>query len=528
MQLAQAIPAIWVYTTGGAFNAPRSGGYGGFLTAAQQARLERIRQARLLFEGKHRAYFLDEGRTQFDFPAVRVASGRDVQMYLTFNVLKLISLKGADLLFGQEPLLRVDDAIQQDKLADLAERTNLHRRLYDAAVECSYEGETFLEACAVGGQVYLRRVPADEIFPVGELSPDGQYERYVRYSVRNAGSEEPGGEVWLLLEQTYLPGSIERRLWQLDREGKRERELKLDQWGDSATQQSARTARSALEPLTRTGIARNTVTWVPNGTHQDKPVSDYDGLIELQDELNAKQSQIGRVLHKHSDPRIAFPSRMADAAGNVPTGHDATFFDDPNEVPKYITWNAELAHAIEDRKFTLSGLLILAETSPGLLGLKEGAAPDAARKLRLEATNSLAKAQRKATTWKAGIRRALGVCQDLEQTLPGNRYDVWPVGVEVRDGIPVDEADQANTIATLVGAGAMSIERAVETQLVDPAARAKEMAALAADREAKMPSVLLGGGATGAEPGEAPPLAAGSEDVNPAASGGASREGVAA
>ena len=43
MQLARAIPAVWVYTTGSSFNSPRPGGYGSFLTDAQQARLERVR-----------------------------------------------------------------------------------------------------------------------------------------------------------------------------------------------------------------------------------------------------------------------------------------------------------------------------------------------------------------------------------------------------------------------------------------------------------------------------------------------------
>src|SRR4051812_1445355 len=40
MLLARPIPAIWVYSTGEMLNAPRAGGYGGFLDDAQQARLE--------------------------------------------------------------------------------------------------------------------------------------------------------------------------------------------------------------------------------------------------------------------------------------------------------------------------------------------------------------------------------------------------------------------------------------------------------------------------------------------------------
>src|SRR6478672_1087245 len=158
MQLARPIPAVWVYTTGELFNAPRPGGYGGFLTAEQQARLERVRQARMLYDGRHREYFLDEGRTQFDFPRVR-AGGRVVQMYLTYNVLGLISLKGADLLFGQAPMLRAQDEAQQAALSALVDRTNLHALLYACALDASYEAECFLEACARNGNVYLAQVP---------------------------------------------------------------------------------------------------------------------------------------------------------------------------------------------------------------------------------------------------------------------------------------------------------------------------------------------------------------------------------
>src|SRR5688572_8278465 len=197
MQLSRSIPAVWVHTTGSAFNAPRPGGYGTFLSDAQQARLERIRQSRLLFDGRHREYYLDEQRTQFDFPRVR-AGDRIVQMYLTCNVLGLISLKGADLLFGQEPLLTADNPAQQQALSRLIERSSLHSLLYGCAVDASYEAECFIEACVHDGEVYVRQVPADEVFPDGPMGPDGQYERYVRYRVRNAGTEE--APVFLLLE----------------------------------------------------------------------------------------------------------------------------------------------------------------------------------------------------------------------------------------------------------------------------------------------------------------------------------------
>ncbi|CAA9411103.1 MAG: hypothetical protein AVDCRST_MAG64-2322, partial [uncultured Phycisphaerae bacterium] len=52
---AAAVPGIWVHTTLDAFNArPAGGGPLAFLSAADAARVERVRQARLLIDGRHR------------------------------------------------------------------------------------------------------------------------------------------------------------------------------------------------------------------------------------------------------------------------------------------------------------------------------------------------------------------------------------------------------------------------------------------------------------------------------------------
>jgi hypothetical protein len=507
MELRKAIPGIWVYTTGDAFNASR-GGYFDFLSNEQQARIERIRQARLLFDGRHREYFLDEDRTQFHFAEVRLANGQVVQLYLAYNVLGLISLKSADLLFGEEPILRADNDLQQAALSRLVERTNLHALLYGCAVDASYEAECFLEACVKGGEVYLRQIPADEIFPLGEIQADGQYARYARFRLRDVGLGTPGARpMWLLLESTYAAGSITHQVYQLDDVDKRtKRRVDLSAW-------SMPEGAAPLKPLVPTGMARNTITWVPNLLLRGRAVSDYDGAIDLQDALNAKNSQIGRVLLKHADPRLAMPSAARDAQGNVPQAAEVFFFNSKEEIPSYITWNADIENAMADRSFVLNQLLVRTETSPVLLGLKEGAAPDAYKKVRLESFNSLTKAARKAAYWRAGIRRAVGVAQDLEQTIPGTRYDrsANPIAVQLRDGIPSDTKDLAEELSLLKAARLLSTKRGLEILLHDPAAVEKEAAEIEAEAEAAMPTILMGGGA-GGEPGESgPAIGAGDE-----------------
>ena len=506
IQQPTMIPAVWVYTTGD-FNAFRPEGYSPFLSPEQQARLERIRQGRMLFDGKHRDYFINEHRTQFDFPRTRVGT-TEKQMYLPNNLLKLISYKGTDLLFGAEPLLRVDDEAQQQSLADLVERSNLHQLFYNCAVDATYEAESLIEACIHGGAVYLRAVAADEIFPVGTLQPDGQYLQYDQYRIANIGV--PTAAIYLVLTISYVAGSINRTLKQIDDKGRVVAEnLDLAEWPLAA-------GEPPLQPATNTGIAWNTITWIPNQLIRGQAVSDYDGIVELQDELNAKQTQIARVLAKHSDPKLAAPASSADPQGNARSDYDVYFYRTKDEIPSYVTWDAELASAVEDRDFARESLLIAAETSPVLLGIrgKSGGHAEAFRTVRVQAYNSLTKAGRKAVVWKAGIRRCVKVAQMLERSIPGYDYADETLGVVLRDGMPVDTLDQANEIAIKRGVGVMSVHRALMEQMDDPAAVEAEEKEIEAETAAKTPSIFLGGPTPDGQESGTPPMAA---PGNPAA-----------
>lgn len=82
----------------------------------------------------------------------------------------------------------------------------------------------------------------------------------------------------------------------------------------------------------------------------------------------------------------------------------------------------------------------------------------------------------------------------------------------MRDGLPVDELDQATAISTYRAAGVMSIEDAVELRKEDPDAAATEIARVKAEKSAQLaamiPSVTLAA-PDGREPGE--DLAAGDD-----------------
>ena len=203
-------------------------------------------------------------------------------MYLTYNVLGLISLKGADLLFGQAPILRADERtaeLSRTRSRASSSGPTCPASCYGCAVDASYEAESFLEACVHGGEVYLRQVPADEIFPDGELLPDGQYAHYVRYRVANVGTDAAAG---VPAAGGHLPARPDRAPVLSARRGRARTRGAAWRTGAEPMQiaisdltadvRSLVVSRSAIgNPATGiapaspiTGIPRNTITWVPN------------------------------------------------------------------------------------------------------------------------------------------------------------------------------------------------------------------------------------------------------------------------
>ncbi|MGE5608936.1 MAG: phage portal protein [Bacillota bacterium] len=464
-----------------------------YLSRAQNLRAERLRQARMLFEGRHRQYFLDEPRSQFDFPAMEV-NGQTIRPYAALKLLRLLSYKSADLIFGEKASLSCDNAIKQMYLDELAKRSKVHSRFHAAAVQASWAGGACLLSCLWREKSYIMTTEPEEIFPEGSPNPDDQFESYLLCREATVGPEDQ--PIRLLLETHYGREVIERRVRQLDPDGQPLRDLSLDLWPGP---------EKDLPPRESTGVGENLVTWIPNEIDGKRGVSDYDGLIGSQDSVNAAMTQIARVIAQHSDPFLALPDEAFDQDGVFRLKNKAISFRSKDQIPTYITWDAQLTPAQTDRQFRLNAFCIEAEMSQVLLGIKEGAAPDAARKLRLEATNSLAKAKRKTLNLEPAIQRALEIALRLDRDarVAAVAFPDVPVGVEMHDGLPIDDLDEANVVATYRGAGAMSLEDAVERRKRDPKATAEEVERIRKEKAAATPSILMDESGEGAETGEA-------------------------
>ncbi len=504
---------VWRRSSDNAFNRYAPAALAGFLSSEQQARAERLRQAEMLFDGRHREYFLGEARTDYGYKAVPAKDGTLRPLYARFNLLRLAAVKNADLMFGEAPRVTFAGAGQDPTLDQIADRSSAHARLHGAAVSVSWAGGAYLEVCRHAGEVYIANIAPEQIYPIGGPLPDGQYAAYARYAVRDLGSTLPpiqGRQVIefpTLLETRYEPGVVRRTLYRLSGVGRRLEVLPLRLWTHGLDESAVPPETPELPPVEATGLRRASIVFLPNeiGQGGGGEDSDYDGLIETQDLVNAKNSQLAWALWRHGDPRFVVPKSSADENGNFPGGE--VIFQEPDDPdPKYVDWDAKLDHHLRDRDNAVDTLIAEAEGSRALYGLRiEGREPESARGLKLTMTNPVAKATRKAAAMAPAVRLVFGLAATMEDTspltaraAPGRRASE-SVSVEFRDGLPIDETEQMNNVVAGYSGGVMSRRKSVLTlNGGDEAAADAELALLDEDDAKRTPSLLLG------EPGESP------------------------
>ena len=472
---------IWQRSGGRANDALRADTLA-WMPAEHRAAWERVRQGRLLYGGQHRQYFLDEGRSVFPYRPLHAGGPA---FYVPYNLLGLISRKTADLLFGESPRVYTEDEVTQLRVDAIVERSWLSSVLLAAATDASWAGATCLEISVRGGEAFVGHVAPGEVYPLGVPGPDRQHDAYARYATAQVPAAEGTATDLLLLVTRYSAGRIDRTCFNLGGAGgggagmlAPGESVGLDRW-------PAKRDGQPLPEAEATGLSRPSLVWVPN---EYDGASDYDGLIDAQDALNAKHTQVARVLVKHADPRIVAPAGAADEHGNVPADAEMLYEDADGVKWRYLTWDGQLPAAIEDRAFALSSLATQAEMPLSLLGVKDDATAESASKMRLNATNALAKAQRRAVVWRGAIVLALGLAHEAEVGRP----PAAAIGVEMRDGLPDDEEARSNAIVNLRAAGAMSVERSLEQQWLDKPTVREELRRLDAEAAKATPSVLLG------------------------------------
>lgn len=412
-----------------------------FLAESDIYRMQQYSQYLDIFDGNHKRVFND------------LALG-EVKTYIPIDIARLISVKAADLLFGEPPKYTVSEPDTQAAVDTIILNNDLHSMCHEAAVTNSIKGDILFKvrygkrfSYSKANEVIIELVQPDIYFPT--IDPD---------NVKNvisktlAWQRTVNGKFYIRVER-HWPGRIENELWLSDKDWTMKELVPLDLLYPN------------LEPVVETGIDAFLVIHIPNlkSGNNHYGDSDYKGLEALFDEYNSRLSGISEILDKHTKPKLAVPEGIIGTNGIV-YQRDLDMIEVPNggTAPSYITWDAQLTAAYSELDRVLDLILMVSEMSPSLFGKDNGGTEASGRALRYRLMNTLAKINRKRTYFDSGLKEVLWVAQLLDTMYGTGTYPVLDVDIQWNDGIPDDDESSSDEAIKLFTAGLITKRKALQ------------------------------------------------------------------
>lgn len=411
-----------------------------------QKRLQRYGKNKKLFEGEH----ADIYENQFKRIERVIGNFGEVISYpVIANYQKLMSLKVADLLFGEFPIISAgkEDTVEQLTLQAILEGTDFNNTAYESAIDVSRYGDGILYVYMDEGKGMIDVSQPAMWFPIVKMDNIKKIQYHVLAWCYEVG------------EDCYLKAQIhEKGLYT-------EKEYKMD--CNKLGKMEIKVLLSSNVVLT--GLDDFAIIHVPNIMTSDRctGIDDYQDIDSIISEVLVRVGQISRVLDKHAAPSVSGPSTALEKdpeTGEWKLKMGNYFPRDSSEEPnaEYITWDGNLESSFKQLETLINMLYIISEMGAILLGDvdKMGNAPSGTA-LRLKMMSPLAKVKRIALRYNLAIKKALNLCSQLGGEGITSLAKA-KISITWLDGIPNDNKEVSDIITARVGGKAsMSIKRAL-------------------------------------------------------------------
>lgn len=444
-------------------------------------RLKNYARFRKMMRGRHKEVFEDVKES--------LLPSEKKSLYVAVNFAGIVSKLSADLLFGEAPMFRVSDAKAQKNLDDIAKDNALQTLCHTMALSSSYRGDCVFKArfgkfCDWDERAYpiIEAVPSSSFFPV--INDDNVMDLSAGII---AWRRKVGSDLYLRRE-IHIPGKIVNELYRMESETTIGAQIKLGSLPEYA----------GMKEIEETGFPGLLVEYVPNWRLDDEfwGISDYFDMETLQEELNGRVTKIAEILDKHSKPRLILPPGVMKYDEKLNRWYvekeDLEALEvDPEQVadlPRYLTWDAQLTACFDEIDRLLDFLLIVTETAPAAIGLssKEGGQVESGRALRFRLMRTIGKINRKERFFDVALKNILYAAQVLNAA-HGNGATPEPVSIEWQDGLPEDPMETAEIVNGRVGSRTMSLKRALTIDGLSGDALEEELAEIRNDLERDTP-----------------------------------------
>lgn len=414
-----------------------------------QDRIQRYKENKQLFEGKHREIF-----KKYNF-------NQNGSLYVSINLASLIAKKSADLLLGEAVQVSAgkdDNSKEQKALDRLVESNYLNIVNYESALTNAIKGDSFYKiryGQEYGGQlpveldkprVIIENILADNVFPEHSKWDKNMI---VKYHICVPYYDEDSDK-WALMCETHEAGVIYYHSYTLT-VSKTDIHGNVEEWKLGVPVGDWTQVRTGVNiPLVVHVANTSTDTW--------QGLDDLTEHKTIFDEINNRMSQVASILDKHSDPALAVPTGLLaedqDGRPMFRVSRDKVFevMGKDDIIPQYITWNSQLSEAYAEIDRLVDLLLMSAEIPKVALGAGDsGTSGSSGLAIKFRMHSLLSKINRKRQYYSKALKQVFYVAQALEHALGIADYELTIPVLDFKDGLPKDDLQEANIMAIRTG-----------------------------------------------------------------------------
>jgi hypothetical protein len=374
------------------------------------------------------------------------------KVFTPVPIVRELAAFSADLMFSEPAKITFEEETLQEALDLLRETNGFDPFLQDVAYAIAVEGRGALRVQWDDSLPLSAPAPIVDYVPEDQVIWEMKYRRFVvsgTVVVTRAPSNKRA--VYRLLEK-HERGKVTRTLYR-GASAMLGREVPLNSLDEFAE----------LEPEFETGVdALTLIRWdnVPGGR------SDIVGMDTLFDRVNEEFSR-GTLKSRRSNP-ITFADRaLADEHGRINldgiqlTGGSSLLNPEGKPLIETIQPDPRAEAQIAWIDYLIDSSLLFMGYSKASYGRDEGGSADSGKALKLRQARTLLKRAGKERMAREAIQTACAVAVAMLVRSP-SIIDLKPK-VEFGLGLPIDELEVAQEVATAMGAGAMSTKTAVRT-----------------------------------------------------------------
>lgn len=409
-----------------------------FPPECEQERLDMYHNNKELFECEHAEVYAN------DLKRIERVIGnfQEVISYPTvFNFQKLMSLKIADLLFGEPPIITCG-AVGSDtqKAVDkILEDSNLIETAYMTAIDTSRYGDGLFNVRKKDGVGIIDVAQPPFWFPV----------------VSNSNLKDIVYNVIAWIEDDSILNAL---IYDSTTVEIRKYNIVNNVIGSQIYYEKQ-----------LTGLSKNPIIQISNVVTSDRitGIDDYTDIDSIVAELIVRVGQISRILDKHASPSMSGPQSAMEKDQVTGEWHMKAggFFarvssDDPDV--SYIVWDANLDANFKEIDKLVNFLYTISEMGSAIFGDMTGSTGQVASGSALKRlmVSPLAKVNRIRMKFDRAIKQAIKLTSELS----GINLMEETISIDWQDGLPADPVEEATIIAQRTGSKqTMSTKRAIQT-----------------------------------------------------------------